>query len=136
MPEHLTDLPVHPELGTRFNYGQAMNDMTEALSGRHAAPAACDIARQCLQLASLLLRKNTAYGDSALSPVAIFTRDVDPVQRINVRIDDKLARVGRGHHDGEDVEMDLAGYLVLKRIAQHQALLASRAAVTRQVLPS
>jgi hypothetical protein len=39
------------------------------------------------------------------------------VEQINVRLDDKLSRLMRGHAAGEDVEWDLMGYLVLKRVA-------------------
>ena len=65
----------------------------------------------------LLLAKNRAYGDSALHPVRIFST-ADPVEQIRVRIDDKLARLVRGHGaDDEDVLLDLVGYLVLLLVA-------------------
>jgi hypothetical protein len=34
-----------------------------------------------------------------------------------VRIDDKMSRLVRGEAAGEDVELDLIGYLILKRVA-------------------
>ena len=69
----------------------------------------------------MLKKKNAAYGDSALSPVRIFSK-ADPVEQILVRIDDKLSRLARGMAAGEDVEDDLMGYLVLLKIAKKQRL--------------
>lgn len=74
------------------------------------------IAEECDAVRDLLLAKNRAYGDSALDPVRIFCR-ADPAEQLRVRIDDKLSRLARGHAAGEDVVLDLIGYLVLLRIA-------------------
>jgi len=50
--------------------------------------------------------------------VRIFSR-AGPLEQLNVRIDDKLSRVARGHeHAGDDTELDLIGYLVLRRVAR------------------
>jgi hypothetical protein len=68
-------------------------------------------------IGEMLKKKNAAYGDSALSPVRIFSK-ADPVEQILVRIDDKLSRLARGHAAGEDVEDDLMGYLVLLKVAK------------------
>jgi hypothetical protein len=68
-------------------------------------------------LALMLISKNAAYGNSALDPVRIFSK-ADTTEQIKVRIDDKLSRLARGSADGEDVEKDLMGYLVLLRIAR------------------
>ena len=68
------------------------------------------------EVRDMLLAKNTAYGNSALDPVRIFSK-ADPIEQINVRMDDKLSRLARGHAAGEDVELDLIGYLILKRVA-------------------
>ena len=67
-------------------------------------------------VSALLIAKNEAYGNSALDPVRIFSK-VPTVEQILVRIDDKLSRLARGDNAGEDVEMDLLGYLVILRIA-------------------
>jgi uncharacterized protein len=74
------------------------------------------ISEACNSIKRLLLRKNAAYGDSALSPVRIFST-ADPTEQLRVRIDDKLSRVARGHAAGEDVVRDLIGYLLLLQIA-------------------
>lgn len=68
-----------------------------------------------------LLAKNAAYGDSALNPVRVFSK-ADPLEQINVRLDDKLSRLMRGEDAGEDTEGDLLGYLVLKRVAMRRAV--------------
>jgi hypothetical protein len=41
-------------------------------------------------------------------------------EQINVRIDDKLSRIARGRQDviQEDTELDLIGYLILKRVGR------------------
>lgn len=111
-------LPVHPELGSEFNYELALTHLSLAIAGEHNAPAAQSIAEVIVQLGALLLKKNAAYGDSALKPVEVFARGMSPSQRMAVRMDDKVSRLARGAADGEDVEMDLAGYIVLQRIAR------------------
>jgi hypothetical protein len=69
-------------------------------------------------LCDLSLAKNEAYGDSALHPVRIFSK-ADALAGIDARIDDKLSRVKHAPEAfGEDVEADLIGYLVLRRIAR------------------
>jgi len=76
----------------------------------------------CEEIQTFLLDKNRAYGNSAADPVRIFSR-VDPLEQINVRIDDKLSRMARGNeYPGDDTELDLIGYLILKRtIKRRQA---------------
>jgi len=69
----------------------------------------------CDEIKTFLLEKNRAYGNSAADPVRIFSK-VDPLEQINVRIDDKLSRMARGNeYPGDDTELDLVGYLILKR---------------------
>jgi len=67
------------------------------------------------QIKDVLIEKNRAYGNSAIDPVRIFSK-CDPEEQINVRLDDKLSRLMRGQNAGEDVELDLIGYLVLRRV--------------------
>lgn len=72
----------------------------------------------CDSIKELLLTKNRKYGNSALDPIRIFAK-VDPIELINVRIDDKLNRIKNAQIDeDEDVELDLMGYLVLKQVAR------------------
>ena len=79
-----------------------------------------DIVKECERLKATLLKKNKAYGDSALNPVRIFSK-APPDEQLKVRLDDKLSRILRGEETDkvpEDINLDLAGYLVLLQIAQ------------------
>ncbi|MCP4678078.1 MAG: hypothetical protein GY854_21705 [Deltaproteobacteria bacterium] len=71
------------------------------------------------EVRAMLVEKNRAYGDSALNPIRVFSK-ADPVEQLNVRMDDKLSRLVRGDSAGEDAERDLVGYLILKRIAERR----------------
>ena len=65
----------------------------------------------------MLTAKNEAYGDSALSPLAIFGRG-KASDLIRVRIDDKLSRSGTPPMpSGKDPIRDLLGYLILLQLA-------------------
>ena len=75
------------------------------------------IIETCDEIKEMLLDKNRKYGDSALNPQRIFSK-ANMIEQINVRIDDKLSRIKSGQADeNEDVEKDLLGYLILKKIA-------------------
>jgi hypothetical protein len=70
------------------------------------------------QIADLLIAKNKAYGDAALNPIRVFSKS-DRIEQLNVRIDDKISRIQRGtDFEDEDTVRDLAGYLVLRLIAE------------------
>ena len=73
----------------------------------------------CNEIRDLLLSKNKAYGDSAISPENIFSK-LDNAQAICARIDDKLSRIkNRGLDDAtEDTLDDLIGYLILLKVAR------------------
>jgi len=79
-----------------------------------------DIVTACANLANMLVKKNRAYGDSALDPVRVFSK-ADPQEQLRVRLDDKISRIVRGEAAGEDVEADLLGYLLLLGIARARA---------------
>ena len=82
------------------------------------------IERECDSVKEMLLEKNKAYGNSAEDPVRVFS-NVDPLEQLNVRIDDKLSRIARGHEfQGDDTELDLIGYLVLKRVVKKKLRLS------------
>jgi len=67
----------------------------------------------CEELCTMLIRKNTAYGNSALEPLRLFSQ-ASPREQLLVRIDDKLSRLVYGREfPGDDTIVDLAGYLVL-----------------------
>jgi len=77
-----------------------------------------DITRVCDEIKDLLIRKNKAYGNSALDPIRVFSK-ASTIEQLRVRIDDKLSRISRGVNldaVGEsslDTVHDLIGYLVL-----------------------
>jgi len=77
------------------------------------------------KIGNMLKEKNEAYGDSALDPIRIFSKS-DTIEQLNVRIDDKLSRLARGDNAGEDVEVDLIGYLMLKQIAKSRTQVYER----------
>ncbi len=76
------------------------------------------IEKVCDEIMQLLIKKNRDYGNSAIEPVRIFS-SVNAIEQINVRIDDKISRIRTmGADTGvEDTELDLIGYLILKRVA-------------------
>jgi hypothetical protein len=66
----------------------------------------------------MLLDKNRKYGNSALSPIRVFSK-AEPLEQIAVRMDDKLSRIKSAQGDDlEDAKLDLIGYLVLEMIAK------------------
>lgn len=73
----------------------------------------------CDSIKKLLLEKNEDYGDSAITPLRIFSK-VGSVEQLNVRIDDKLSRIKNTEVKNiiENTEMDLIGYLILKRVKE------------------
>ena len=75
------------------------------------------IAEECDAIKKMLLEKNLAYGNSAIDPVRIFSK-ASAEEQILVRIDDKISRLARGEVAGEDVFLDLLGYIVLLRVAR------------------
>tara|TARA_R100001510_G_C7646500_1_gene203806 strand:- start:669 stop:1190 length:522 start_codon:yes stop_codon:yes gene_type:complete len=66
----------------------------------------------------LLKEKNAAYGNTALSPLGIFSK-LGAAEAIKARIDDKLARIANKglNDDTEDTARDLVGYLLLLLMA-------------------
>lgn len=71
-----------------------------------------------IEIEEMLISKNRKYGDAALNPKRVFSR-ASNIEQINVRIDDKLSRIANQNSDeDEDVDGDLIGYLVLRKIAR------------------
>jgi hypothetical protein len=80
------------------------------------------IDRECENIKALLIAKNKAYGNSFADPINIFS-NATPEEQINVRIDDKLNRIKKGQDKEavpEDTELDLIGYLILKRVLRNE----------------
>ena len=74
---------------------------------------------KCRQLEDLLVRKNDAYGDSALEPLGVFS-SATASSGIKIRLDDKLKRIANVGivEDTEDTLIDIAGYIILLIIAK------------------
>lgn len=69
----------------------------------------------CEEFKQFILEKNRSYGYSIFHPTHAFSK-ANAIDLINVRMDDKLGRLMKGHEYGtEDTEKDLLGYLILKR---------------------
>jgi len=81
------------------------------------APSGHHIIKECLEIAEMLIKKNISYGDSALSPIRIFSQ-ADNKEQIKIRIDDKINRIknGSGFAGDNDID-DMIGYLILLKIA-------------------
>jgi hypothetical protein len=81
-----------------------------------------EIYESCHEIAHMLIKKNIAYGNSALEPVRIFSK-TDAREQLHVRIDDKLSRIMRGtEYVGDNDIDDLIGYLILLKIAKAKDL--------------
>ena len=76
-----------------------------------------EILTTCLEIAHMLVKKNIAYGNSALEPVRIFSK-AGPKEQLYVRIDDKLNRIQNDQaFPGDNDIYYLIGYLILLKIA-------------------
>jgi hypothetical protein len=97
--------------------------MRELIELSKQAPAGPELLLQCVEVANLLLKKNIAYGNSALNPIQIFAK-IPPGDQIDVRIDDKLNRIKNGSsYAGDNDILDLVGYLVLKLVDNKNTML-------------
>ena len=80
-----------------------------------------EIFNACHEISHMLIKKNIAYGNSALDPVRVFSK-AGPREQLYVRIDDKLNRLMKGtEYPGDNDIDDLIGYLVLLKIAKSQS---------------
>jgi hypothetical protein len=87
----------------------------------------------CNQIKTLLILKNNAYGDSALEPVRIFSKN-SSIDGLLVRIDDKLSRIKNMgvSSASEDTLMDLIGYLVLLKIQLNKSMSSGYEAMAKE----
>jgi len=73
-------------------------------------------------MAACLIEKNAAYGNASAEPIGVFAKRLNTLDQIDVRIDDKLNRLQKGHeYPGDDTIIDLAGYLILRMIIANKA---------------
>ena len=74
------------------------------------------IVEVCENVAALLIEKNRKYGDSALCPMNVFSKD-SASDSIRVRLDDKLSRVKNSDELRENDVLDIIGYMILLTIS-------------------
>lgn len=77
---------------------------------------------ECEDIKALLIAKNRAYGNSFARPLNVFSK-LPAEEGLNIRIDDKLNRIASGKNTDkvpEDTELDLIGYLILKRVLRRE----------------
>ena len=123
---------ARPDLGKR-SFGAFMDGLPptwtpeEGLRGIELAllgdGAQRQIAEMGVQVIAMLLGKNKRYGNAALDPIKVFAKGLTAADKIRIRLDDKISRLYRGedHTDGERVEVDMIGYLILLLIAEYEA---------------
>ncbi len=76
-------------------------------------PSGVRAAEWLINVAGILVAKSASYGDSVGNPVRIFSQ-AGKTEGIKIRLDDKLSRIVRGGaFPGDDVIVDLVGYLAL-----------------------
>lgn len=108
------------ELATDAAWDDFLTQLEELFFALPEAPMEEQIRAECAALAEMLVDKNRKYGNSALSPVRIFSK-ASPKEQILVRMDDKLSRLRTASLDeDEDVLLDLLGYGILYRIADKE----------------
>ena len=71
----------------------------------------------CDEISAFLQGKNKSYQGSAFRDIVYTGKVIKAEDTINVRIVDKIRRLqsDNPNFDGEDSELDLCGYIILKR---------------------
>jgi hypothetical protein len=67
----------------------------------------------CEELKKILIEKNKKYGDSALNPIKVFSKEDNSKNSILIRLDDKISRIKNSNEIRKNDIWDLTGYLVL-----------------------
>ena len=102
-------------------YDNQTNTYTEKKNNSRAIPnndVEAGIMEECLEFADFLIKKNRAYGNSALNPCRIMSK-ANTIEQLYVRIDDKLNRLMNGSdYPGDNDIQDLIGYLILLQVAK------------------
>lgn len=94
-----------------------------------------EIANVCDEIKGILLSKNLKYGDAALNPIRVFSK-ANTLEQLNVRIDDKINRImNRRDDEDEDPELDLIGYLILKRAHKRLGSITVSAEEVKSAIP-
>ena len=75
------------------------------------------IMETCESVAAMLTDKNAKYGDSALTPIKVFSK-LDAANSLAIRMDDKISRLTNSDVIRRDDLTDLVGYCILFMISQ------------------
>lgn len=98
-------------------------------------PSQLAISNVCDEVKGILLVKNLKYGDAALNPIRVFSK-ANTLEQLNVRIDDKINRImNRRDDEDEDPELDLIGYLILKRAHKRLGSITVSAEEVKSAIP-
>ena len=102
-------------------YDNQTNTYTEKKNNGRVIPnneVEAGIMEECLEFADFLIKKNRAYGNSALNPCRIMSK-ANTIEQLYVRIDDKLNRLMNGSdYPGDNDIRDIIGYLILLQVAK------------------
>lgn len=111
--------PLNPQLRSGMNPSDAIAETCFALTLRKLNERQTRewFAQVMEETRSMLITKNAQYGDSALSPLRIYSTS-SPHEQLLVRMDDKISRMAHGAAAGEDPAGDLLGYQVLILISE------------------
>jgi hypothetical protein len=108
------------------NFARTLREIAMNNPVKRPAPAEDEIRDACNKLADILCEKNRKYGNAALEPIRIFSK-ASAIDQILTRLDDKITRMrNQQSDDTEDTELDIAGYLILLRIARNRDLSTTR----------
>lgn len=119
--QQLLDAKLFGEDKEKIQRLQQLLDEEEAYRIDEESDSEHQIKEVTNQLQELLIKKNRAYGNSALEPLNVFSSQ-NAVDSLCARLDDKLSRIkNKGLNDKtEDTLFDLAGYLILLIIAKNE----------------
>lgn len=94
-------------------------DTLQALA--EEAPSGQAILEAGIDIITLLLKKNLAYGNSAIEPLRLFS-NATTEEQILVRVDDKLSRLKNNQtYPGDNDVDDLIGYLILLKVVRRKS---------------
>ena len=111
------EMKIQEEIVKAENKIEQLEEQISLVELIGSAPSGPEISVACDEIKRLLLEKNVAYGNSALSPIAIFAK-AGAQEGIANRIDDKLNRIKNNQtYVGDNDLDDLIGYLILYKIA-------------------
>ena len=112
------EMKIQEEIVKAENKIEQLEEQISLVELIGSAPSGPEISVACDEIKRLLLEKNVAYGNSALSPIAIFAK-AGAQEGIANRIDDKLNRIKNNQtYVGDNDLDDLIGYLILYKISQ------------------